>query len=153
MHTSWIRLVRYQASADAPVRYGEPLLSETQADDIAYLAETGQLQVKVCDGSDPFTNLRVTDQVEGVHRLLGPLAPESVPIIRCIGLNYRSHSAISPSHSTVQHPLTNPQSLRLAVNYQPAQQSSRSPPQPSPTTTPRCLSPRSPRASATMRAS
>lgn len=45
----------------------------------------------VYEGSDPFS-LQPTARTEAVHRLLGPLAPEHVPIIRCIGLNYKSHS-------------------------------------------------------------
>lgn len=64
--------------------------------DVDALARDGTLQVKVCEGSDPF-NLRVTDQVDRVHQLLGPLTSDSVPIIRCIGLNYKSHSEWHPS--------------------------------------------------------
>ncbi|KOC14592.1 hypothetical protein AFLA70_521g000681 [Aspergillus flavus AF70] len=150
--------MRYQASADAPVRYGSVSSPRTQADGIASLAETGQLQLKVCDDSDPFTDLLVTGQVERVHRLLGPLAPESVRIIRCIGLNYRSPSHLTihpptdpPIDSTVQYPLTIHQSSRRAVPSPPGQRSSPSPPPPFPTTTTRCRSPGPPRTDATMR--
>jgi hypothetical protein len=90
MSTAWSRLVRYQAVADGPVQFGEPIIA-ADSDDIASLALNGRLQVKVCEGEDPFT-LQVTNRTETVFRLLGPLAPKHVPIIRCIGLNYKSHS-------------------------------------------------------------
>jgi hypothetical protein len=35
---------------------------------------------------------RVTDEVVTVHKLLGPLTKEDVPILRCVGLNYKTHS-------------------------------------------------------------
>lgn len=90
MFPSWSRLVRYQSAESGPVQFGEPIVSDGNAD-ISGLARTGQLQVTVYEGSNPFS-LQPTARTEAVHRLLGPLAPEHVPIIRCIGLNYKSHS-------------------------------------------------------------
>ncbi|KAJ5535558.1 hypothetical protein N7513_008744 [Penicillium frequentans] len=89
MSTSWSRLVRYQAVTDGPINFGEPIVT-TDNDDIATLSTVGHLQVKVCEGEDPFS-LRVTERTETVLRLLGPLAPSHVPIILGIGLNYKSH--------------------------------------------------------------
>lgn len=90
MTSSWQRLVRFQSAPDAVVRFGEPIVDDDGAD-VESLARAGALQVKVCEGSDPF-NLRVTDQVDRVHQLFGPLTPDSVPRTRCIGLNCKSHS-------------------------------------------------------------
>lgn len=85
----WTRLVRYSSSADGPVKYGEPVASPNA--DLGQLANEGKLQVKQLSGSDPFS-LQTTDVTEGVFCLYGPLAPKDVPIIRCIGLNYKTHS-------------------------------------------------------------
>ena len=35
---------------------------------------------------------KVTDEIATVKELLGPLAQEDVPILRCVGLNYAKHS-------------------------------------------------------------
>ncbi|KAL1857770.1 hypothetical protein Plec18170_002994 [Paecilomyces lecythidis] len=89
MSMPWSRLIRYRDSPEGPVRFGEPILNDGN-EDIASMALENKLLVKVCEGTDPFS-LRVTDQIATVHQLLGPLAAQHVPIIRCIGLNYKSH--------------------------------------------------------------
>lgn len=86
---SWTRLVRYSSTASGPVKYGEPIL--IQGTDIEQLAKDGKLQVKQLSGSNPFL-LEKTNVTEAVYRLFGPLEPKDVPIIRCIGLNYKTHS-------------------------------------------------------------
>ncbi|KAH7418071.1 hypothetical protein BKA64DRAFT_187575 [Cadophora sp. MPI-SDFR-AT-0126] len=86
----WTRLVRYvPVEAEGTVRYGEPIVSD-ENDGIAKLASTGQLRVRVCEGSDPL-EANPTEQLQTVKKLLGPLEAKNVPIIRCIGLNYRTH--------------------------------------------------------------
>lgn len=89
---AWDRLVRYE-SEDAPghAKYGEPLLENSSPDDIADLAASGNLWVKVLEGSDALS-AKPTENKEKVSKLLGPLAAEEVPIVRCIGLNYKTHS-------------------------------------------------------------
>jgi 50S ribosomal subunit-associated GTPase HflX len=89
---AWTRLVRYVPQGDDQIRYGEPILSSS-VEDIVSLAEISRLQVKVCDGNDPFT-AKPTERVETVKKLLGPLDQKDVPIIRCIGLNYKTHSIV-----------------------------------------------------------
>merc|ERR1711964_480898 len=87
---SWTRLVRYvPVEAEGTVQYGEPILSDGK-DDISKLAESGQLRVRVCEGNNPF-EANPTEQVQTVKTLLGPLETKDVPIIRCIGLNYKTH--------------------------------------------------------------
>ncbi|CAI4217820.1 unnamed protein product [Parascedosporium putredinis] len=89
---AWDRLVRYvPVGADTTVRYGQPILeNESDAGSIAQLAQSGKLQVKVLEGEDIFS-AKPTDKVETVARLLGPIEASAVPIIRCIGLNYKTH--------------------------------------------------------------
>jgi len=93
---AWDRLVRYIPSGgEAEIRYGEPLLEkDSDVDSIAQLAQDGKLQVKMLEGQDIW-NARPTDRVETVGQLLGPLEAETVPIIRCIGLNYKTHSKLA----------------------------------------------------------
>jgi hypothetical protein len=100
----WTHLVRYSSTANGPVKYGEPILS--QAGDIGKLARDDQLKVKRLLGSDPFL-LEKTDVVETVYRLYGPLEPKDVPIVRCIGLNYKTHSKKLLLHNRVSDVLTN----------------------------------------------
>lgn len=90
---SWDRLVRYiPADGSADVRYGDPILPDgSTGSEIVEWAEQGKLQVKVLEGSD-YLSATPTDRTEAVKALLGPLEPRDVPIVRCIGLNYKSHS-------------------------------------------------------------
>ena len=86
----WSRLVRYENDSGS-AKYGEPIIGDSSSNDIAYLAREGKLTVHVCDGESAL-EAKPTSRVEKVERLLGPLVPQEVPIIRCIGLNYKSHS-------------------------------------------------------------
>jgi len=87
---SWDRLVRYTSTKGSNVKYGVPILSDPNVD-IANLASKGQLKVKVCKGNDALSAVP-TEEVETVKTLLGPLDALEVPIIRCSGLNYKTHS-------------------------------------------------------------
>jgi hypothetical protein len=86
----WDGFVRY-VSADGQVRFGEPKIENTATDDIIDLAQAGKLNVEVLQGDGPLTAQR-TGQEDRVAKLLGPLTPKDVPYIRCIGLNYKTHS-------------------------------------------------------------
>lgn len=70
-------------------RYGEPVIKADE--DVGVLASRGALNVKVLEGSGIF-DLTGTERIESVGKLLGPLTEADVPIIRCIGLNYTTHS-------------------------------------------------------------
>ncbi len=87
---AWDRLVRYIAS-DGASKYGVPIASAD--DNIAELSRKGELKVKVCTGSTALS-AKPTDQTETVKTLLGPLTPQEVPYIRCVGLNYKTHSML-----------------------------------------------------------
>lgn len=85
----WERLVRYISAEDGQERYGQPVGASIDAD-VSELADRGHLSVVVCDGEEALS-ARPTDRKDKVSKLLGPLRPDEVPIIRCIGLNYKTH--------------------------------------------------------------
>ena len=86
----WTRLIRFR-DAKGVVKYGEPILLEGQEHRLDQLADAGKLEVKVCEGITALDAIPGSN-VEVVSKLLGPLTPAEVPIIRCIGLNYKTHS-------------------------------------------------------------
>lgn len=88
--THWDRLVRYVSAKTGQTRYGEPLADLTA--DIDQLAAEGVLKVRPLEGSNWLTAAPSDEEEDTVKELLGPLASKDVPIIRCTGLNYRSHS-------------------------------------------------------------
>jgi hypothetical protein len=63
----------------------------TASPDIDELAASGKLRVKVLEGATPVEAKHTGDEDE-VKKLLGPLTPKDVAIVRCIGLNYKTHS-------------------------------------------------------------
>lgn len=91
--TAWDRLIRYVSKSTGEVRYGEPVV-EGENPDIDGLARSGGLKVKVLEGASPF-DAKPTGEDDEVAELLGPLALGDVPIIRCVGLNYKTHSESS----------------------------------------------------------
>jgi hypothetical protein len=93
MKVAWERLIRFIAE-DGRVLRGEPILPSPEFDLGSTTAETG-LRAKVISGQDIYDTTGVTvvtDEVVTVKTLLGPLAQEDVPILRCVGLNYAKHS-------------------------------------------------------------
>lgn len=86
---AWKRLVRFISATDGEEKFGEPILDAADVD-IAALARSGQLEVTVLDGKDALS-AQPADRRDKVGSLLGPLRVEDVPIIRCIGLNYKTH--------------------------------------------------------------
>lgn len=98
--TAWNRLIRYVSARDGSIKYGEPILTEGEKNpDIDALALAGGLKVKVLQGENPIV-AKPTGEEDEVKKggLLGPLTPKDVPIVRCVGLNYRTHSML-PFHS------------------------------------------------------
>lgn len=92
--TTWDRLVRYVSARDGSIRYGDPVMPDAKAD-LDALALSGKLEVKVLEGTVKeagLFGLKPTGEGDVVGRLLGPLTPSDVPIVRCVGLNYRTHS-------------------------------------------------------------
>ena len=67
----------------------------SEAFDVGSTTEETRLRAKVISGDDIYDTsgeTKVTDEVVTVKRLLGPLTPVEVPLLRCIGLNYAKHS-------------------------------------------------------------
>ncbi|OAP63481.1 hypothetical protein AYL99_02708 [Fonsecaea erecta] len=92
MKLPWTRLIRFVAT-DGRVLRGEPILPSEDFD-LGNVTESDQLKAKVIEGDDIFDTTgktKVTDEVVTVKKLLGPLAREEVPILRCVGLNYAKH--------------------------------------------------------------
>lgn len=86
----WDRLIRFKG-VDGKIYFGQPIIEQGQ-EDIDALANSGTLKAAVIEGNDIFANsARVTSNVQGVRKLLGPLTASEVPIIRCVGLNYMKH--------------------------------------------------------------
>jgi 2-keto-4-pentenoate hydratase/2-oxohepta-3-ene-1,7-dioic acid hydratase in catechol pathway len=86
---AWDRLVRYVSASDGTVKYGQPILNSPDVD-VAALAKEGKLEVHVAEGGSPLA-AQPGSQKDQVKSLLGPFRVEDVPIIRCIGLNYKTH--------------------------------------------------------------
>lgn len=86
---AWDRLVRYVSASDGTVKYGQPILESPDVD-VAALAKEGKLEVHVAEGDNPLA-ARPGLQKDQVKSLLGPFRAGDVPIIRCIGLNYKTH--------------------------------------------------------------
>jgi hypothetical protein len=93
MKVVWQRLIRFVAT-DGRILRGEPILPLPNFD-IGSTTEESRLQAKVIVGDDIYDTTgktKVTEEIATVKRLLGPLTPKEVPILRCVGLNYAKHS-------------------------------------------------------------
>ncbi len=88
----WQRLVRYKTD-EGEIRFGQPKVSAEDAD-VLRLAKEGNLVVEVLKG-ESFLTARKSGIEDRVKELLAPLTVRDVPLIRCIGLNYKSHSKLS----------------------------------------------------------
>ncbi|KAK3949498.1 hypothetical protein QBC32DRAFT_243577 [Pseudoneurospora amorphoporcata] len=92
MQTAWQRLIRFVATDGRTLR-GEPILPSNEFD-LGTTTEATELKARVICGDDIYDTTgatSVTDEVVTVKKLLGPLTPADVPILRCIGLNYLTH--------------------------------------------------------------
>lgn len=100
MKVAWNRLIRFVAT-DGRVLRGEPVLPHENFD-LGSTTEETQLKAKVVIGDDLYDTsgaTTVSNEIVTVQRLLGPLTPKDVDIIRCVGLNYAKHSE-HQRHST-----------------------------------------------------
>ena len=93
MKVSWDRLIRFQA-VDGRILRGQPILPAGDFD-LGFTQEEDGIEAKVIIGDDMYDTTgktKVSDEIVKVKKLLGPLAPGDVPILRCVGLNYAKHS-------------------------------------------------------------
>lgn len=85
---SWTRYIRF-CDEDGIARQGQPQID--LEDDLITLLDEGTLFADELIGQNPF-EAKQSGKRYRVQQLLGPLTPEDVPIIRCVGLNYATHS-------------------------------------------------------------
>lgn len=93
MPVAWKRLIRFIAN-DGRVLYGEPILPRPDFD-LGQALHDVKLEAKVIERQDIYDTTgatKATDEVVMVKKILGPLTSRDVPILRCIGLNYATHS-------------------------------------------------------------
>ena len=83
---AWTRLIRFLGE-DGKVYRGEPIVDEGTAD----IGKSRGLKARIITGENIFKG-DVTDKVVNVKQLLGPLDGAEVHEVRCVGLNYATHS-------------------------------------------------------------
>ncbi|KAJ5806094.1 uncharacterized protein N7503_003696 [Penicillium pulvis] len=89
MAPTWTHLIRFIADEDGQVHIGQ--VNETQFPDVGLSILNGEkVTAKEIKGSI-FDGV-VQDKVLTVARILAPISIDEVPIIRCMGLNYRDHA-------------------------------------------------------------
>ncbi|GAB5590700.1 hypothetical protein Unana1_05600 [Umbelopsis nana] len=89
----WNRLIRF-VDPDNNIRYGEPIVDDSNPElTVDKLLENGSLNAKLIEGDVFSSEAKVTDQVIKVSKLLAPLSRDQIPIIKCVGLNYKAHIA------------------------------------------------------------
>ncbi|WZH46684.1 FAA_hydrolase domain-containing protein [Fusarium acuminatum] len=84
---AWSQLIRFLDENDQ-VHLGDAVSESAQ--ELKNLLEAGNLTANELLGTDIF-DTKPTGKVIQVKKLLGPLTPQDVPIIRCVGLNYAKH--------------------------------------------------------------
>ena len=94
----WDRSIRF-LDEEGKLRYGEPQIESFE--DLTRLLHAGTLTAHELVGEDLFS-ASPTDKVLRVKKLLGPLGPEDVPILRCVGLNYATHSTLHSELTSVR---------------------------------------------------
>ncbi|KAF7630731.1 fumarylacetoacetate hydrolase [Aspergillus flavus] len=89
MGPNWAHLVRFIGEEDGQTHLGE--VDPNKYPDVGIAILNGErVAVKLVKGS--IFDGRVTDTTMHIARLLAPIGIEEVPIIRCMGLNYRDHA-------------------------------------------------------------
>lgn len=85
---TWARLVKF-IDEEGRLCHGEPQID--QSEDLPRLLSEGNLLARELVGDSLFSALPSNNLLR-VKKLVGPLSPNDVPIIRCVGLNYAEHS-------------------------------------------------------------
>ncbi|KAL6358944.1 hypothetical protein LRP88_09142 [Fusarium phalaenopsidis] len=86
----WTHLVRFLAVEDGNTYFGQ--VGSEAYPDVGLAAWKGEkIAANVLSGS--WEDGVVTDQILHVSKLLSPIPSTQVPIVLCMGLNYRDHAA------------------------------------------------------------
>ncbi|KAF5530237.1 5-carboxymethyl-2-hydroxymuconate isomerase [Fusarium mexicanum] len=96
----WKRLIRFLNDQEE-VCIGDAAVDSAQ--DFATQLEAGTLTANQLVGANIF-DAKPTGKMVHVKSLLGPLTPEDVPIIRCVGLNYAKHIVKETGRTPPPHP-------------------------------------------------
>ena len=92
MKFAWKRLIRF-VGADLRIQYGEPDIE--QVEDLMRVYEERKLKARPLIGGIFDDRVTISSELVEVMKLLGPLEPSQVPMVKGIGLNYVSHSMCS----------------------------------------------------------
>ncbi|KAH8703388.1 hypothetical protein BGW36DRAFT_393742 [Talaromyces proteolyticus] len=113
----WTHLIRFVSEHDDCVYFGDAILP---ADDYSIGAEDGsgvELKARLIHGNPFDRDCKVReDSIVKVKQLLGPLTPDTVPAIRCIGLNYADHAS-EVSVAPVKHPAMFPKTPNTIAGH------------------------------------
>ena len=94
MKTPWSRLIRF-VTTDDQIYFGDVVVEDDSAGfDVGAAAiskEPWPVRARVVEGNPLAEDCKVTDRIEVVKKLLGPLTKDTVSEIRCIGGNYAEH--------------------------------------------------------------
>ncbi|KAI8938089.1 hypothetical protein NX059_005759 [Plenodomus lindquistii] len=89
MPRHWTHLVRFIAAEDGQIHLGQ--VDVTKFPDVGMSHFNGEkIEVNLINGS--IYDGVVTDRKLHIQTLLSPLSVDQVPIIRCLGLNYKDHA-------------------------------------------------------------
>jgi hypothetical protein len=91
LEAPWSHLIRFVSAHDDKVHFGDAILPD--GFELGALHnQTSTLKAKLIAGQPLSADCIVQhDKVVSVKKLLGPLTPQMVPSVRCIGMNYASH--------------------------------------------------------------
>jgi hypothetical protein len=90
----WSYLIRFVSAKDNGIHFGDVIMPSTDFD-IGLPANLPLLEAKIIIGNPLTSDCKVTDEVVKVKKLLGPLTPDTVRAVRCIGGNYATHCTYS----------------------------------------------------------
>lgn len=88
---NWTHLIRFIAKEDGQAHYGQ--VDATRYPDVGLTTYEGKEEVKVKEVTGGLYDGVVTDRELSVAQLLPPLLATDIPLIRCMGLNYKDHAA------------------------------------------------------------
>jgi hypothetical protein len=95
----WSHLVKF-VNDQGQLHHGEPLID--YAEDLCHNLQAGTQLARELVGKD-LVLASTTDKILKVAKLLGPLDPQDVPILRCVCLNYATHSELYASLPFFKH--------------------------------------------------
>lgn len=89
MAPQWTHLIRFIAKEDGQIHLGQ--VDSAQFPDIGLAVFEGK-DVSAKEVTGGLYDGVVTDRVLHVDKLLSPLSVDQIPLVRCLGLNYRDHA-------------------------------------------------------------